>query len=121
MKRYFGLLFILTILMMTACTKADEGYHDNVASLTFPIASFYVSGNEGPAPVEVTFHNSSEYSDKWEWSFHNGATSNEFEPTRIYHNNTGNDVTYLVILKVTDTGSGETNTRSKSIVIHPSK
>lgn len=119
MKRFLGFFLILSILLLTACTKADEEAQHNVSTLTFPIASFYVTGNEGPAPVEVTFHNSSEYSDQWLWTFHNGATSTEFEPSRIYHNNTDKDITFLVILKVTDSGSGETNTRSKSIVIHP--
>ena len=120
MKRYCGPFLLMIILIATACTKADENAQKNVGTLTLPIASFYVTGNEGPAPAEVTFHNSSEYADQWEWTFHNGATSNEFEPTRIYHNNTDDDITYLVILKVTDSGSGETNTRSKAIVIHPS-
>jgi PKD repeat protein len=90
-----------------------------VGTLTFPIASFTFSGNEGPAPVTVTFHNSSQYSDQYEWTFHNGSKSNAFEPTFSYSNNTSEDQSFLVILKVTDTGSGETNTRSKSVLIRP--
>ncbi len=116
------LFFILSIaLTMASCTKEDENDRQNVGTLTFPVASFYFSGNEGPAPVTVQFHNTSQYSDQWLWTFHNGATSTEFEPTFTYSNNTGDDKTFLVTLKVTDSGSGETNTRSKAVLVHPSK
>jgi PKD repeat protein len=91
-----------------------------VGTLTLPIASFYFTGNEGNAPVTVTFHNTSQYSDKWEWKFENGATSSEFEPTRTYYNNTGKDKTFLVVLTAIDTPTGESNTRSKTILVHPS-
>jgi len=121
MNRNLILLLVLSLGIILGCTKADEADQKNVGTLTLPIASFYFTGNEGPAPVEVVFHNSSEYSDQYEWTFHNGAKSNAFEPTFTYHNNTGSDKTYMVTLKVTDSGSGETNTRSKSILIHSSK
>ena len=121
MKNYIILMMIIGISLILGCTKADEQDQKNVGTLTLPIASFYYTGNDGPAPVTVTFHNGSEYSDKWEWTFHNGAKSSEFEPTFTYHNTSGEDQTFLVVLKVTDTGTGETNTRSKSILIHPSK
>ena len=121
MKNYIILMMIISISLLLGCTKADEQDQKNVGTLTLPIASFYYTGNEGPAPVTVTFHNSSEYSDQWEWTFRPfGSISNEFEPTFTYHNNTGEDQTFLVILTVTDSGTGETNTRSKSVLIHPS-
>ena len=119
--RYLWLILIAGIILITGCTEKDENYLHNVSTLTFPVASFYFTGNEGPAPANVTFHNTSEYCDKYEWTFHNGVKSTEFEPTYTYYNNTGNDKTFLVILKVTDSGSGETNTRSKSVLIHPSE
>lgn len=113
--------FIVAISLLMGCTKADEQDQANVGTLTLPIASFYFTGNEGNAPVEVMFHNSSEYCDQWEWTFHNGSKSSEFEPSFTYHNNTGIDQTFIVSLKVTDSGTGKTNTRSKSVLIHPSK
>jgi PKD repeat protein len=120
MKNYIIPMLLISIILLSGCTKADEEDQKNVGTLTFPIASFSFTGNDGPAPVTVAFHNSSEYSDQWEWTFHNGAKSNEFEPSFTYYNNTDTDITYLVILKVTDSGSGETNTRSKVVVVHPS-
>ncbi len=78
-------------MVQDACTKADEADQKNVGTLTLPVASFYFTGNDGPAPVMVTFHNTSQYSDKFEWTFHNGSTSSEHSPTFTYHNNTGED------------------------------
>lgn len=121
MKNYIALLMIISLGLLFGCTKADEEDQKNVGTLTLPIAGFYFTGNDGPAPVTVTFHNTSEYSDKWEWTFKpSNSTSNEFEPSFTYHNNTGEDQTFLVILTAADSGTGETNTRSKSVLVHPS-
>lgn len=120
MNKILSLFAICSILLVSSCTKVDEEDQKNVGTLTLPIASFSFSGNEGPAPVTVAFNNSSEYSDQWQWTFHNGSTSNEFEPSFTYHNNTGEDKTFLVTLTATDTYTGETSTRSKSILILPS-
>ena len=120
MNKILSLFAICSILLVSSCTKVDEEDQKNVGSLTLPAASFYYTGNEGPAPATVTFHNTSEYSDQYLWTFHNGSTSNEFEPSFTYHNNTGEDQTFLITLTATDTYTGETNTRSKSILILPS-
>ena len=120
MKKILSLFAICSIIIISSCTKVDEEDQKNVGTLTLPIASFYFSGNEGPAPVSVAFHNTSQYSDQWQWTFHNGSTSNEFEPSFTYYNNTGADKSFLVTLTATDTYTGETNTRSKSILIHSS-
>lgn len=120
MKKIFPFVAILAIFILASCAKVDEEARKNVESLTYPVASFTFSGNEGPAPVTVSFHNSSEHCDKYEWTFHNGSKSNAFEPTFNYVNGGTQDVTYQVTLTVTDSGSGLTNTRSKSILIHPS-
>ncbi len=120
MKNMICLLTILSVLLLSSCTKVDEEDRKNVGTLTLPVAAFYFDGNEGPAPVTVNFHNSSEYSDQWEWKFHNGSTSSEFEPTFTYYNDSGEDKTFLVILTATDTYTGETNTRSQAVLVHPS-
>ena len=112
-------IFILFIFI--SCTKVDENDRKNVGTLTLPVASFYFTGNEGPAPVTVQFHNTSQYSDEFLWTFHNGATSKEHSPTFAYYNNTGEDKTFLVTLRATDTGTGESSTRSKSVLIKSSK
>lgn len=114
-------LLLFSLMMITSCAKVDDEAQKNTGTLTLPIASFYVSGNEGPAPVTVTFHNTSEYCDQYLWTFrHNGSTSTQFEPTFTYYNDSGEDKTFLVTLTVTDSGTGETNTRSKSVLVHPS-
>lgn len=120
-KRTIMLALLIFSFVITACDKTDEAAQKNTMELTLPIASFYVTGNEGPAPVEVYFHNTSQYSDVWEWTFHNGARSNEFEPTFTYFNDTDEDKTFMVTLKATDSGTGKSNTRSKTIVIHPAQ
>lgn len=121
MKNITILLIFTIAILLTGCAKVDEEDRKNVGTLTLPVASFYFTGNEGPAPVTVTFHNTSQYSDKWLWTFHNGSTSSEFEPVFTYSNNSGEEKTFLVTLKATDTYTGETNTRSKSVLVLPSE
>jgi len=116
MKKNVLLISILSIIILIACTKADESDQKNVGTLTLPVASFYFTGNESLAPVTVTFHNTSQYSDQFLWTFHNGSTSSDFSPSFNYPN-IGEDKTYLVTLKATDSNTGETNTRSKSVLI----
>ncbi len=118
--RYPVYLFFLAFLMFS-CAKEDEGDVTNVGSLTHPIASFSFSGNETPAPVTVTFTNSSQYSDAYEWEFGDGsAPSTAFSPTHKYYNTSGESKSFLVKLTATDTQSGLSNTRSRTIVILPS-
>ena len=111
-------IFILFILV--SCAKVDEADQKNVGTLTMPVASFYFSGMDGPAPVKVTFHNTSQYCDQYLWTFHNGATNSEHSPTFSYPK-LDEDKSYLVTLKVTDSGTGETDTRSKSVLIPGTK
>ncbi len=121
MKNSIFYISVLILIIFNACTKVDEEDRKNVGTLTLPIASFYFTGNEGTPPVTVTFINTSEYSDQFLWTFHNGSTSSETNPTFTYTNGTGEDQTYLVTLKATDTNTGESNTRSKSVLIKSSK
>jgi PKD repeat protein len=120
MRKKILILGVLAFFVSMGCAKVDEQDQKNVGTLTLPIASFYYTGHENPAPVTVTFHNTSQYSDQFLWTFHNGATSTEHSPTFNYPN-VGEDKSYMVTLKVTDSGSGETDTRSKSILIKSSK
>jgi len=113
-------LILLLIFFFGSCTKPDENDRKNVGTLTLPAASFYYTGNENPAPVTVTFHNTSQYSDEFLWTFHNGATSTAHSPSFNY-SAAGEDKTYLVKLKATDSNTGESNIRSKSILIRSSK
>lgn len=118
--RYSLYIFVLAFILVS-CAKEDESNKTNVGSLTNPIASFSFSGNDGPAPVTVTFTNTSQYSDAYEWDFGDGSpTSNTHSPTHKYYNTSGEPKSFLVKLTATDTQSGLSNTRSKSIKIDPS-
>ena len=120
MKNKNLIIGVLVLFVLLGCAKVDEQDRQNVGTLTMPVASFYFTGNEVPGPVTVTFHNTSQYSDQYLWTFHNGATSTEHSPSFNYPN-IGEDESYLVTLKVTDSGSGETDTRSKSVLILSAK
>lgn len=119
MKNNIVLILLLAVLF-GSCTKEDEGDRMNVGTLTYPSASFTYSGNDKPAPVTVQFQNTSTYSDEYLWTFHNGATSTEHSPSFTYPA-AGEDKSYLVTLKATDSNSGLSNTRSKSILILSAK
>ena len=119
MKNRLTILGFFILFILVSCAKVDEQDRTNVGTLTMPVASFYFSGHDSPAPVTVSFHNTSQYCDQYLWTFHNGATSTEHSPTFNYPK-LNNDKSYLVTLKVTDSGSGETDTRSKSVLIEGS-
>lgn len=116
----FSIYTMILIVLLSSCAKEDNTIKSNVGTLTYPIASFTYSGNENPAPVTITFTNASEYSDAYEWDFGDGSTpSAEFSPTHKYFNPTDLPKSFLVKLTATDTQSGLSNTRSKSIQILP--
>lgn len=66
-----------------------------LASCGKPIADFIYSGNDNPAPVEVTFDNKSQKAESYEWDFGDGNFSQEENPTHQY-DASGN---YAVTLK----------------------
>ena len=65
-KIFFGLI----ILTLASCGK--------------PIADFMYSGNDDPAPTEVTFENKSQKAESYEWDFGDGNFSGEENPTHTY-------------------------------------
>jgi PKD repeat protein len=77
-----------------------------------PAASFSGSPRSGGAPLTVSFTDlSTGVIDKWSWSFGDGGTSTEQNPTYTY-NTPGS---YTVTLEVT--GAGGTNTRVETAFI----
>ena len=82
MKR--NLLYLISVVLIltlgTGCKEKDMG---TPAAST--VASFsYVVNNQGYAPCEVTFTNSSLNAAGYLWDFGNGLTSTEANPTTSY-------------------------------------
>lgn len=107
---------LLIIFLFSSCKKGEDipDYYVNT-----PIAGFSWTGNNGPAPVTVQFVNTSEYADQFAWDFGDGGTSTGHSPQHTYHNGGIEPKNYLVILKATDSSTGQFQRRSQVIVIQP--
>jgi PKD repeat protein len=107
-------IFLIILTGFTQCNKKPDkpDYYVNT-----PIAGFGWQGNDGPAPVTVKFHNSSENADSFHWDFGDGVSSDSFEPEHTYHNNSDKDKNYTVVLTATDSGSGLFQKASRVIQI----
>ena len=117
-KQLIPFLVISVIITFNSCSKDDNPPDQYINT---PIAGFTYQGNDGPAPVTIQFYNTSQNADVFEWSFGDGYTSNERDPSHTYYNTTQETKTYLVTLKATDTSSGLFQRKSKSIAIQPGK
>ena len=113
-----GILFIALAVSCTFCNKNEDipDFYVNT-----PIAGFDWTGNEGPAPVTVQFINTSEYADKFEWTFGDGGSSTAHDPVHTFHNSGTEPKNYNVILKATDSSTGQFQRKSRVIVIQPAK
>ena len=94
--------FLFVVVLLSACAR--------------PIAQFgYESSNNNTAPSKVTFSNSSENAESYEWDFGDGNKSSEATPNHEYFGS-GN---YTVILKATK--GNKTVTMEKNLVIDAPK
>jgi PKD repeat protein len=107
---------VLFFIALSSCSK-DEDQPDYY--INTPLAGFTYTGNDGPAPVTIQFTNTSENADAFEWTFGDGYTSNDREPSHTYYNTTNEVKTYLVVLKAIDSSSGLFQRQSKSIAVQP--
>jgi PKD repeat protein len=122
--KQFKILFTLAVFFISlgfsSCNTDDDDDH-NVGTLTDPISSFSWTGNDKPAPVTEQFVNNSQNADQYEWNFgDNSMPSTVKNPSHTYHNNTNKPKSFYVTLKVTDSNTNKSNTRSRTIVIQPS-
>lgn len=62
------------------------------------VASFTSSVNIGCNPLSISFNNTSQRTQIWDWSFGDGFVSNSFSPGHTYYNPTGNQKLYEVEL-----------------------
>ena len=89
-----------------------------IAGITAPVASFTGTPTSGPAPLLVTFTDSSSGSPtSWSWNFGDGATSTVQNPTHTY-SAAGN---YTVVLTATNAGGSNNITRNNYIYVFSSK
>jgi PKD repeat protein len=97
-----AVLSLLTMLMMSRCIdeKVDP-----------PVADFYFTGDNVPAPCTIQFINTSENADTYLWTFGDGETSTEESPTHYY----AQGGTYVVILKAE--GNGGKDVATKNLII----
>ncbi|MCB9048754.1 MAG: PKD domain-containing protein [Lewinellaceae bacterium] len=76
------------VATLTAVNECGEASTSNTVTidLAAPVALFTPSGNEGCAPLTVTFENSSENAESYSWSFPGGipAAASEPNPTVNY-------------------------------------
>jgi len=109
-------LHIITLTLIISCKEKEDppDYYVNT-----PIAGFSWSGNDGPAPVTVQFINTSLNADKFEWNFDDGQVSSDFDPQHTFHNGSGEPKNFNVVLKATDSSTGQFQRKSRVIVIQP--
>ena len=92
-------------------TKTD---YITVTAITSPVVSFTSDVTTGTAPVTVQFTDESSYSPtSWRWSFGDGISSTEQNPSHTY-TSAGS---YTVALTATNTGGSRTRTANDYIVV----
>jgi PKD repeat protein len=115
MKILKSLILLLIICISFSCQKESSSSTTTptptpTPTKTAPVADFSYSG-AGVAPSTVTFTNSSTNATSYSWDFGDNSTSSEVSPS---HKFTAGGV-YTV--KLTATGSGGTNSTTKTINI----
>lgn len=117
-KSILHLIQVFVIFLVLISCKPKEDQPDNYYVNT-PIAGFSWTGNDGPAPVNIQFVNSSQNADQFEWNFGDGQVSYERDPQHTFNNSSAEPKNHNVILKATDSGSGLFQRKSRVIVIQP--
>jgi PKD repeat protein len=112
--RFLVLFVIVAIAVSCSKDKDQPDFYVNT-----PIAGFSWTGNDGPAPVTVQFVNTSQNADQFEWDFGDGGSSTERDPEHTFYNSLSEPRNYLVVLKATDSNTGQFKRTSKVIVIQP--
>ncbi|MBK8139558.1 MAG: PKD domain-containing protein [Chitinophagaceae bacterium] len=105
MQQVFLIPVVVGLLLIQSCNRNEDPPGMAVK------ASFSISGFEFPSPTTITFINTSQNATAYTWSFGDGSTSAEFNPTHSYNTNGS----YLLKLKVT--GPGGTDSVCKLVAI----
>jgi PKD repeat protein len=95
---------ILTVRNSVGSNTTSISKYINVSALTAPEASFTASPTSGMAPLTVRFTDTSiNYPAAWQWTFGDGTSSSEQNPSHTYQGSG----TYTVVLTATNSqGSG---------------
>ena len=104
-KQFAVLLGVFSILAFSSCKKDDEPTPED------PIATFQFEISEDNF-LEVTFMNFSQNAETYTWSFGDGESSTEFEPTHTY----AEAGLYDVVLTATNS-AGVSHSRTETIDI----
>jgi len=111
MKKQFlilGFLLAVTTIGIMGCKKKK----DEPAPIPAPIAAFSFTGAGANAPANVAFTNSSQNATSYSWDLGDGGTSTDVNPTHTY------TVAGTYNVKLTATGTGGTNSITKSLTIN---
>ena len=86
-----------------------------ITSPITPVADFNVNPTSGDAPLTVQFTDSSQNAVRWAWSFGDGATSTEQNPTHTY----STAETYTVNLSVSNANG--TDSKIATVTVDPNE
>lgn len=112
-----GGIYNITLTVATANCSATDTLPIIVEDL--PVADFTMDTTNGCSPLSVQFTNaSSANSTLYLWKFGDGDTSTAANPTHVYVNNSGADVTYTVTL-ISRTTFGCVDSISKTLTVYP--
>jgi len=104
----------LTVTNAAGSNTATKSKYITVKTSQAPVAVFYASPKSGTEPLSVKFTDKSTGKpNKWKWSFGDGTSSTEKNPTHKY-SKTGK---YTVKLTVTNAAGSNTATKSKYIMV----
>jgi cyclophilin family peptidyl-prolyl cis-trans isomerase len=101
-NRSLVLFFLAAVVLWSSCSR--------------PLAGFQISEAPRTAPVAVSFQNTSQYADTYEWHFGDGATSTDASPTHRY-TSSGNFEVKLIAKK----GKKTTVTKQRVLVKAPAE
>lgn len=99
-------LLLLFAISISSCKKEKNAPE--------PVVDFELTGSGCTAPCSILLTNKSKYAELYNWTFGDGTSSTEQNPTKTY--NVGG--TYTIVLSAT--GDGGTSSTSKQVLIQQS-
>jgi PKD repeat protein len=105
---------VLTAKNEVGSNSTSRPKYINVSAILIPVVSFSVDRSSGPDPLTVQFTDTSKNTPtSWEWTFGDGSTSSDQNPSHTYYT-PGH---YTVILTATNTQGSRTYTLPDAITV----